>query len=185
MTANQPERDDYLQQIWSSQLCPLIDSPDPDLSNECGICMSNFNDTTTKRIRLSCGHRHYCYSCLAKWAFSGCTTCPLCRTELWRRPRLNFRPASFLSRPHSSGTSTNPYAIYSMLHQRPLPLPGQSSRAPPSERHRVDFQLRRATARATITIPTAPPEARNYQRREHITICLEFRMISSNRGYFF
>jgi len=65
---------------------PFLHASNPSLSEDCLICYRPFAARTfnLKRVKLPCGHRHFCRKCLTKWAREGKNTCPCCRKELWQ-----------------------------------------------------------------------------------------------------
>ncbi|KAF2622440.1 hypothetical protein BU25DRAFT_425617 [Macroventuria anomochaeta] len=77
-----PSRSEWLETLIHD--APYLNSSNPNLSDECAICFRVFTRGLNRsRIRLSCGHRHFCRACLRKWSLRGKTTCPYCREELW------------------------------------------------------------------------------------------------------
>ena len=74
-----PSRTEWLDSLTTDQ--PNI----PDLRPDCAICYRAFNAHNPKRarIRLSCGHQHFCRECLKQWSAMGKTGCPYCRKQLW------------------------------------------------------------------------------------------------------
>ena len=68
----------------------------PDLRPDCAICYRAFSAQTPKRarVRLSCGHRHFCLECLKQWSAMGKTGCPYCREQLWYPHLVGGRPGA-------------------------------------------------------------------------------------------
>lgn len=57
----------------------------PELTPYCVICLELFSahDMGSYRVRIACGHRHFCLGCIAVWFSQGYNTCPFCRQRLW------------------------------------------------------------------------------------------------------
>jgi hypothetical protein len=70
---------------------PYLHASDPSLLDDCLICYRPFAARLSdhRRVKLSCGHKHFCRGCLRKWAREGKNTCPCCRRELWQLEPLS------------------------------------------------------------------------------------------------
>lgn len=99
-TQEMTEQENHLPTRWRFFAFLVTDSPflhasDPSLSDDCLICYRPFTARVSNRarVKLPCGHHHFCRKCLAKWAREGKNTCPCCREELWQLepPRIISR----------------------------------------------------------------------------------------------
>lgn len=106
---NLPLLPEWIDGIIRNRNAPVSHSSDSDLLDDCAICFQSFTqDIERCRVRLFCGHRHFCLACMKDWAREGKTTCPYCRKQEWypHMPlRILLRSTIGLSTSEASTTS--------------------------------------------------------------------------------
>ncbi|KAF1364350.1 hypothetical protein EJ07DRAFT_151641 [Lizonia empirigonia] len=120
---NLPSLPEWIDGIIRNRNAPVSHSSDSDLLDDCAICFQSFTQNIERcRVRLFCGHRHFCLACMKDWAREGKTTCPYCRKQEWH-PHM---PLSMLLR-STIGLSTREASTTSQV------LPNHSRATSPSD----------------------------------------------------
>ena len=157
-TQEMTEQENHLPTRWRFFAFLVTDSPflhasDPSLSDDCLICYRPFTARVSNRarVKLPCGHHHFCRKCLAKWAREGKNTCPCCREELWQ-----LEPPRIISRlTNRSATRQRRNAIVALPNPVPsTDQPRQTLNSTWSEFRSITFGMFGSSA--AMPTPTAP-----------------------------